>query len=83
MSRMPTSRVAGNSTSGPASSESQTVSVGKRISADTVIAYEQTLGTAETILKLTHKLTRRLSIIGRVGTDKAIDVFYSLTTDNR
>ncbi|MCK7491226.1 MAG: translocation/assembly module TamB domain-containing protein [Comamonadaceae bacterium] len=60
-SRLPTSTVAGSQKSGAdASLASQIVTVGKRLSAQTYLSFEQSLGGAESIVKITHYLTRRL-----------------------
>jgi translocation and assembly module TamB len=37
------------------------------------------LGRAEGIVKLTVNLTRQISVIGRAGSDNALDVFYTLS----
>jgi translocation and assembly module TamB len=44
-----------------------------------LLSYEQTLGKAESIVKLTVSLTRQISVIGRAGSDNALDVFYTFT----
>lgn len=78
-SRQATSRVAGGSgfDASTASSGGQIVSVGKRIAGNAVLSYEQALGRAENIVKLTVDLSRRMSVVGRTGSDNAIDVFYT------
>lgn len=80
--RQATSRVAssgGFSGSTPATTGSQIVSVSKRLSANAVLSYEQALGRTENIVKLTVNLTRRLSVVGRTGSDNAIDLFYTFS----
>ncbi|HJV93242.1 MAG TPA: hypothetical protein VJ572_07155, partial [Azonexus sp.] len=46
--------------------------------ATTLLSYEQSLGRAESVVKLTVNLTRQISLIGRAGSDNALDVFYTL-----
>lgn len=79
--RQATSRVAGGSgfdTSG-ATTGGQIVTVGKRISSHAVLSYEQALGRAESLVKLTVDLSHRLSVVGQAGSDNALDFFYTFT----
>lgn len=77
--RQPSSRVAGgNGTDTSSTTGQQILSVGKRLSSNALLSYEQTLGKAEGIVKLTVSLTRQIAIIGRAGSDNALDVFYTL-----
>ena len=57
----------------------QIFSVGKRLSSNALLSYEQSIGRAEGIVKLTVNLNRNLALIGRAGSDNAIDRFYTLT----
>ena len=69
--------------SGSATSEAtvggQVLSVGKRLSAKTTVKFEQSLSGVEQLVKITHQLTRRLSVIGRTGTDNAVDLRWSIS----
>ncbi|MDD2744153.1 MAG: translocation/assembly module TamB domain-containing protein, partial [Rhodocyclaceae bacterium] len=78
-SRTQGSRVAGGSIDTTAATGNQILSVGKRLSSNAMLSYEQALGEAESIVKLTVNLTREISIIGRAGSDNALDIFYTLT----
>lgn len=78
-SRQPASRVAGGSIDTTASTGNQIFSVGKRLSSNALLSYEQSIGRAEGIVKLTVNLNRNLALIGRAGSDNAIDLFYTLT----
>jgi translocation and assembly module TamB len=72
-----TSRVA--STTGFGSSQTvngQIITVGKRLSANALLSYEQSLNTTNTVVKLTLDLSRQVSLIGRAGTESALDVFW-------
>ena len=75
-SRLGTSRVAGGNAAAADSTGNQIISVGKRLSSNVVLSYEQALGKTENIVKLTVRLTRGLSLIGRAGSDNALDLFY-------
>jgi len=78
--RQQISRVAGgNSVDTTSTTGQQILSVGKRLSSNALLSYEQTLGRAEGIVKLTVNLTRQIAVIGRAGSDNALDVFYTLT----
>jgi translocation and assembly module TamB len=74
----PTSRIVGGGVDTTAS-EGSILSVGKRLSANATLAYEQSLTKAESVVKLTVNLTRRFAVIGRAGSDNAVDVLYTLT----
>jgi translocation and assembly module TamB len=77
---LPTQTVAGtvNSTTLP---NDQVFSVGKRIAPNIVFSIERSLTDASNGLKLTWQLTRRFSIIGRAGSDTAIDGQYTFSFD--
>jgi translocation and assembly module TamB len=77
--RQQVSRVAGGSIDTSGSTGQQIFSVGKRLSSNALLSYEQTLGRAEGIVKLTVNLSRRIAVIGRAGSDNALDVFYTVT----
>ncbi|MCB1938533.1 MAG: translocation/assembly module TamB domain-containing protein [Rhodocyclaceae bacterium] len=78
--RMSTSAVVGGGTAARGSTVSgQVLTVGKRLSTDTTLSFEQSLSGVEQMVKLTHQLSRRLSVIGRAGTDNAVDLRWSLS----
>lgn len=80
-SRTATSRVVGGGSrisSGPTVA-GQVLSVGKRISTDLVLSFEQSLGGAESLVKLTYQLGRRVSVVARGGTDNALDIYYTFS----
>ena len=55
----------------------QIVSVGKRLSANTLLSYEQSLNTSDSIVKLTAHLSRRFTVVGQAGSDSALDFFWN------
>lgn len=82
--RQATSRIAGNgsataATSTASAADQQIFTVGKRLSSNALLSYEQILGKAESIVKLTVNLSRRIAVIGRAGSDNALDIFYTLS----
>jgi translocation and assembly module TamB len=80
-SRAASSRVLGSGStisSGPAVS-TQVLSLGKRLGPDLFLSFEQSLGGAATLVKLTYQISRRMSVIARGGTDTALDVHYGLS----
>lgn len=80
-SRTATSRVVGGGStisSGPSVS-GQVLSLGKRLSSDLFLSFEQSLSGAETLVKLTYQLSRRVSLIARGGTDNSVDLNYSFS----
>lgn len=78
-SRGQSSRIVGNGIDTTASTGNQILSIGKRLSSNALLSYEQALGKAESIVKLTVNLNRQVALIGRAGSDNALDVFYTLT----
>ncbi len=78
-SRQLSSRVAGGGSIESGNTGNQILSVGKRLSSNALLSYEQTLGRAEGIVKLTVNLTRQIAVVGRAGSDNALDIFYTLT----
>ncbi|MDX9886624.1 translocation/assembly module TamB domain-containing protein [Thauera sp.] len=80
-SRAASSRVLGSGStiaSGPSVS-SQVLSLGKRLGPDLFLSFEQSLGGAATLVKLTYQISRRMSVIARGGTDTALDVHYGFS----
>ena len=78
-SQLPSQTVAGSiSNSMPTD---QVFSVGKNITPDLVFSIERSLTDATSGIKLTWKLTRRFSIIGRTGSDTSIDGQYLFSFD--
>lgn len=82
-SRIPSSTVAGDVRlgAGEPGLASQIVTVGKRLSSSAYLSYEQSLMGTASVVKLTYELSRRLSLVGRTGTDNAVDLFYSFALD--
>ena len=80
-SRTASSRVLGSGqtiASGPSVS-GQVLSLGKRLGPDLFLSFEQSLGGAATLVKLTYQVSRRLAVIVRGGTDTALDVQYGVS----
>ncbi|MEC5386098.1 translocation/assembly module TamB domain-containing protein [Uliginosibacterium sp. H3] len=82
-SRPVQSRVASNSTGSSGSTtgsvNEQVVSFGKHLSAKAYLALEQNLEGTESIVKITYKLTRYLSLIAGGGTDNSLDLHYDIS----
>ncbi|PRC95275.1 translocation/assembly module TamB domain-containing protein [Solimicrobium silvestre] len=78
-SQLPSQTVAGNISA--TSPNEQAFSVGKRITPNLVFSIERSLTDATNGLKLTWQLTRRFSVIGRAGSDTAIDGQYTFSFD--
>lgn len=79
-SRAPASRIAGGSTDAALAGNNQQIfSIGKRLSSNVLLSYEQAMGKAESLVKLTWSLSRQVSLIGRTGSDNAIDILYTLS----
>ncbi len=80
VSRRPTSRVVGGgSTTEDATVSGQVLTLGKRLSSDLFLSFEQSLGGAESLVRLTYQLSRRVSVVVRGGTDNSADVYYTIS----
>ena len=64
---------------GSSASSGQVLAVGKQLSSRLRLSYEQALGGVTSLVKLTLKLSERVSVVGTSGTDAALDVFYSFS----
>ena len=87
-SRVQTSSVATGSVTGTASSASssnidsvpgQVITIGKRLSAQAMLSFEQSISGTSSIVKLTYQLTRRIAVIGRAGSENALDAVFSIS----
>jgi len=86
--RVQTSSVATGSVTGTASSASssnidsvpgQVITIGKRLSTQAMLSFEQSISGTSSIVKLTYQLTRRIAIIGRAGSENALDAMFTLS----
>jgi translocation and assembly module TamB len=59
----------------------QIVSVGKRINDALTLTYEQAVSGAGSIVQLSYRLSRNLNLVGRAGTENALDLVYSISFD--
>ncbi len=71
------SRVVGSTFDTTAGTGNQILSVGRRLSSNVLLSYDQSLGRAGSVVKLSIALNRQVSLIARAGTDNALDVLYS------
>ncbi|HJV27540.1 MAG TPA: translocation/assembly module TamB domain-containing protein [Aromatoleum sp.] len=81
VTRTATSRVVGEGTivSGGENVSTQVLTVGKRLSSDLMLSFEQSLGGAESLVRLTYQLTRQLSLVARSGTDNSADIYFTIS----
>ncbi|QTQ35802.1 Translocation and assembly module TamB domain-containing protein [Aromatoleum petrolei] len=81
VTRTATSRVVGEGTivTGGDNVAGQVLTLGKRLSSDLVLSFEQSLGGAESLVKLTYQLSRRVSLVARGGSDNAADIYYTIS----
>ncbi len=76
-SQMSSSVASSSGFSGNQTVSGQILSVGKRISSNAMLSYEQSLDTTESIVKLTVNLNRQFSLVGRAGSESAVDLFWN------
>ena len=62
---------------GTNSQQVQTMTVGKQLSSRARISYEQSLNEPGSIVIFTYKLTPRISVVTRTGTEDALDILYT------
>ncbi|MCK0509266.1 translocation/assembly module TamB domain-containing protein [Aromatoleum anaerobium] len=81
VTRGATSRVVGEGSvvTGEGTVSGQVLSLGKRLSSDLFLSFEQSLGGAESLVKLTYQLTRQVSVVARGGNDNSADVYYTIS----
>ncbi|MDP2868874.1 MAG: translocation/assembly module TamB domain-containing protein, partial [Methyloversatilis sp.] len=72
----PRSQVVSSSQRSSTTVGGQVVSVGKRLTSNALLSYEQGVAGATSVVKLTWTLTRHLALIGSTGTEQAVDVRY-------
>ncbi len=73
------SRVVGGSFNTASGTGDQIVSIGRRLSRNVLLSYDQALGRAGSVVKLTVNLNRQVSLVARAGTDNALDMLYTIT----
>jgi len=80
-SHVPGQTVAGATSTATATNATsdQVVSVGKHLMPGLVLAVERGLGDASGAVKLSWQLTRRITIVGRTGSESAVDVNYTFS----
>jgi translocation and assembly module TamB len=66
---------------GTSTAEQRALTVGKRVSSNLYLTYEQGLNTAERIVRLQYELSRKWSVRAEAGTRSALDLFYTLRFD--
>ena len=77
--RQISSRVVGNSFNNTSGTSEQILTVGRRLSNNAMLSYEQVLGRAGSVVRLTVNLNRQVSLIARAGSDNALDAIYTIT----
>ena len=81
-SLLPRSSVAGNVRgTGSGNLAGEIVTIGKRLSDDITISYEQAISSAGSVVQVSYQLTRRLSVLARAGTENALDLVYTFAFD--
>ncbi|MDX5363960.1 MAG: translocation/assembly module TamB domain-containing protein, partial [Pseudazoarcus pumilus] len=79
--RVQTSRVVGSGTTvtGEGELSGQVLTLGKRLGEDLTVSFEQSLSGAESLVLLTYRLTRHVSVVARGGSDNAADIYYTIS----
>ena len=67
------------SMSSSSASSGQVFAVGKQLSNRLRLSYEQAIGGVDSLVRLTFKVTDKVSVVGTSGTDAALDVFYTFS----
>lgn len=69
------------SLNGSGTLDSSVLNLGKRLSDQVYINYEQGLTSTKQLVKITYALTRRLSLRAQGGNESAVDLFYTFSFD--
>jgi translocation and assembly module TamB len=82
-SLLPRQSVAGNlrGDTGTAGAGAEIITIGKRVNEVLTLSYEQALSGAATVVLLSYQISRRISLIGRAGTENALDLVFTLAFD--
>jgi translocation and assembly module TamB len=83
-SLLPQSSVAGDlrgDRSNTPTTTTEILSIAKRINDKVTIGYEQALSGTEYVVQVSYRLSQRLSVMARAGTDNALDLVYSIAFD--
>jgi translocation and assembly module TamB len=80
-SLLPRQSVAGRVRGDSTTLGGEIVTIGKRLSDELTLSYEQATTGTSNVVQLSYRLTQRLSVIGRAGTDNALDLVYSFAFD--
>jgi len=64
-----------------ATATNQIISLGHRINDAITVSYEQTVSGASNVVQVSYQLSRRLSLIGRAGSDNALNLVFSQPFD--
>lgn len=80
-SLLPRQSVAGRVRGDSTTLGGEIVSIGKRLSDELTLSYEQATTGTSNVVQLSYRLTQRLSVIARAGTENALDLVYSFAFD--
>ncbi len=80
-SLLPRQSVAGRVRSDASTLGGEIVTIGKRLSDELTLSYEQATTGTSNVVQLSYRLTQRLSVIARAGTENALDLVYSFAFD--
>jgi translocation and assembly module TamB len=83
-SLLPARSVAGSLRSDEASAATvsgEIITIGKNVSEALTVSYEQAISGTSRFLQLNYRLSQRLSVVARGGTDNALDLVYTIAFD--
>ena len=82
-SLLPRQSVAGNlrGDTGTAGASAEIITIGKRVNEVLTVSYEQALSGATNVVQVSYQISRRIALIGRAGTENALDLVFTLAFD--
>lgn len=80
-SLLPRTAVAGNIRGERQTASAEILTVGKRLSDNITVSYEQALAGGQSVVQVIYRLSRRVWVVGRAGTDNALDLVYTIVFD--
>ncbi len=78
---LPRATVAGVTRATPATPAGEIVTIGKRLTEDLTLSFERAASGTETLVQIIYRVSDRVSLVARAGTENAFNLVYSIAFD--
>ena len=78
---LPRATVAGLTRATPATPAGEIVTIGKRLTEDLTLSFERAASGTETLVQIIYRVSDRVSMVARAGTENALNLVYSIAFD--